>query len=300
MQWGTVARHDRVLGAWDNAFVIWLGESKGYLSDWLTQQWVRATGRSVCLVKDSWLDGPVGNTRIIGRHFFEEYAKGHRFELVEAGPRGLIQDFSSLAGSANDPSKVAAAVWSFYEHTSEYELDAWTEWHGLFRPFGNALAAIFSRRLQQLNIPLSSLDSSKGMSSRVLQMWDCERNALKETDWVRELHATKNVLYAGSYSVCAVPGYASPCVKVVFPLPNGSAIVVMKPESHSDGSFSLTSAGLGFGDPGFYFVVHRRDGRVWARYVNAMTEKITVYPRGQIMFCGSLAKSFCACTTGCE
>jgi len=43
-------------------------------------------------------------------------------------------------------------------------------------------------------------------------------------------------------------------------LPNGNAIVIMKPESHPDGSFSLTSTGEGFGDPGFYFVVHARDG----------------------------------------
>jgi hypothetical protein len=69
----------------------------------------------------------------------------------------------------------------------------------------------------------------------------------------------------------------SPCVKVVFPLPNGNAIVLMKPESHADGSFSLTSSGTRFGDPGFYFTVHGRDGTVWARYVRAMKERITVY-----------------------
>jgi hypothetical protein len=171
-----------------------------------------------------------------------------------------------------------AVVQHFYEHTSEYDLDAWSEWHGLFRPFGLALAVLFSRRLQQLNIPLSSLDSSKGMSSSVLQMRRRQTGQLVQTAWVRELHATKNVIYAGCYSVCRVPGHGDPCVKVVFPLPNGNAIVLMKPESHADGSLSLTSAGKGFGDPGFYFTVHGRDGKAWARYVRAMQEKITVYP----------------------
>ena len=258
--------------------MIWLGDKRGYLSDWITQQWVRSTGRRVRLADHAWLDGPVGNTRGIGKDFFHEYAKRHGLEVVENGPRGLLVDFKSLAGSDNDPAAVACVVGDFYERTSAYELDAWSEWHGLFKPFGTALAVIFSRRLQQLNIPLSSLDSSKGMTSQVLQIWNRQTGELMQTAWVRELRATKNVIYAGSYSVCHVPGYASACIKVVFPLPNGNAIVILKPESYADGSFSITSSGNGFGDPGFYFTVRGPGDRVWARYVRAMREKITVYP----------------------
>ncbi|HEX3892578.1 MAG TPA: hypothetical protein VHW46_08400 [Terracidiphilus sp.] len=257
--------------------MLWLGERSGYLTDWVTQQWVKLTGRSVHLADHPWLDGPVGNTRIIGKTFFRVYAEQHGLELVESGTRGLMEDFSTLAGRLNDPSTVSPAVHDFYERTSAYELDAWAEWHTLFRPFGNALALLFSRRLQQLNVPLSSLDSSKGMSSAVLQMRDRLSGRLIQTAWVRELHATHNVIYAGSYSTCVVPGFDGICVKVVFPLPNGNAIVLMKPESHADGSFSLLSAGERFGDPGFYFVVHGKEGIVWARYVRAMQERITVY-----------------------
>lgn len=258
--------------------MIWLGDRSGYLSDWVTQQWVRATGRRVRLADYGWLDGPIGNTRIIGKSFFAEYARRRGLEVVERGTRGLMQDFSRLAGDRIDPEAVSPAVRDFYERTSEYELDAWSEWHGLYKPFGAALAVLFSRRLQQLNIPLSPLDSSKGMSSEVLQMWDRRAGQLVQTAWVRELRATGNILYAGSYSVCGVPGHPSPCVKVVFPLPNGSAIVLMKPESHADGSLSLTSSGDGFGDPGFYFVVHGEGSTIWARYVRTMRERITVYP----------------------
>ena len=71
---------------------------------------------------------------------------------------------------------------------------------------------------------------------------------------------------------------SEPMCKVVFSLPNGSAIVLMKPESHADGSLSLTSSGDGFGDPGFYFVVHGEGSTIWARYVRTMRERITVYP----------------------
>jgi hypothetical protein len=52
---------------------------------------------------------------------------------------------------------------------------------------------------------------------------------------------------------------------------------VAYPESHSDGSFSLTSSGKGFGAPGLYFTVHGAKD-VWARYVQRMRETIRVYP----------------------
>jgi hypothetical protein len=261
----------------DNSPVLWLGDKRGNLSDWLTQQWVRATGRRIELVDNSWLVGPIGNARLIGQEFFADYAKEHSLEIAQAGPRGLIQDFRELC--SEDP-RAAAGVRDFYERTSEYELDVWSEWHGFFRPFGWALAALFSRRLQQLNVPLSSLDTSRGITSAVLQLRDPLSGKVVQTAWVRELVATRNTLYAGSYSVCKVPGYAKPCVKVVFPLPNGNAIVLMKPETHQDGSLSLTSAGERFGDPGFYFVVQQEHGRAWARYVPSLKETIRVYDSG--------------------
>ena len=119
------------------------------------------------------------------------------------------------------------------------------------------------------------------MSSQVLQLRERESGDLVQTAWIRELHATKHVLYAGCYSICTVPGYPNPCVKVVFPLPNGNAIVLMKPEAHADGSFSVTSAGQRFGDPGFYFTLHDENGLAWAKYVKNLKETIKVYPAEQ-------------------
>jgi hypothetical protein len=69
--------------------------------------------------------------------------------------------------------------------------------------------------------------------------------------------------------VTQVPGFERPCVKVVFPLPNGNAQVFLKPETSADGSLTVTSSGRRFGDPGFYFTVHH-GGKVWARYLRAM------------------------------
>jgi hypothetical protein len=257
--------------------VIWLNEKRGNLSDWTTQQWVRATGRRLELANHGWLDGPVGSTRQIGRRFFEDYAGRNGLEVLEGGSRGLIPDFRALEDGNDALAGVAQPVRDFYERTSEFDLDAWSDWHVCFKPFGRALSVLFSRRLQQLNVPLSPLDSSKGITSRVMQMLDPQSGRVVQTAWVRELRGTGNVLYAGSYSICRVPGHATPCVKVVFPLPNGNAIVLMKAEAHADGSLSVRSVGNRFGDPGFYFTVHEGNGMICARYVRSMKEEIRVY-----------------------
>ena len=258
--------------------MIWLGEKRGNLSDWTTQQWVCSTGRRLKLTDHPWLDGPIGGTRQIGRQFFEDYAKKNQFEVLQNGTRGLIPDFHSLEnGTGSALAGVAQPVKDFYERTSEFDMDAWSDWYGAFKPFGRALSLLFSRRLQQLNVPLSPLDPSKGIASSVVQMRDPASGRVVQTAWVRQLHATGNVLYAGSYSTCKVPGHPSPCIKVAFPLPNGNAIVLMKPEAHADGSLSVCSIGKAFGDPGFYFVVHGGNGTVWARYVRSLEEEIRVY-----------------------
>jgi hypothetical protein len=257
--------------------VIWLGDRRGYLTDWVTQQWVRATGRLVTLAEQPWLDGPVGGTREIGLRFFEEYAATRDLDVVEDGVCGLLPDFRLLERDNSSLATVSQPVKDFYEQTSAFTLDAWSEWCSAFRPFGQALSVLFSKRLQQLNVPLSSLDSARGMTSSVVPMRDRQSGRIVQTAWVRELRATRNVLYAGCYSVCQIPGHPSPCMKVVFPLPNGNAIVLMKPVAHPDGSLAVQSIGKRFGDPGFYFTVHRGDGTLWARYLGSMKEQIHVY-----------------------
>ncbi len=190
---------------------------------------------------------------------------------------GLLENLHLLAAPDFDPSRVNASVAGFYERTSNYELDAWAEWCGAFRPFGRLLAVIFSRRLQQLNVPLAGLDTSRGVTSEIIQLVEPDTGQIRYTAWVRQLITTKNVLYAGSYSLCKIPNRVGACVKVVFPLPNGNAIVIMRPKVHEDGSLSVTSSGERFGDPGFYFTVRDRDSLFWARYISTLRESIGVY-----------------------
>jgi hypothetical protein len=238
---------------------------------------VQATGRAVTWAEHPWLEAPVGDVDVIGIDFFRRFAARRGLQVVEEGPpRGLVESFAALAGPACRPEEMDPKVADFYEHTSEYELDVWSEWSGLFRPFGSLLAAIFSRRLQQLNLPLSPLDTKLGIVSRVWKLTDATGRA-ELSAWVRETVATGRTLYAGSYSSCRVPGNPGPCVKVAFPLPNGFALVILKLESLVDGSFLLLSEGRRFGDPGFYFYVEAAPGRGWARYLSSFQERIHVF-----------------------
>jgi len=252
---------------------------RGALSDWVTQQWVKATGRREAPEAVPWLVGPVGDPTGIGPVFFRRWAERQGLDVdVTSRPRGLLPDFERLAGPGFDPGRVHPDVRRFYEETSEYELEAWSEWCGAFRPFGRLLARIFSRRLQQLNVPLNPLDTSGGTSSEVLHLRSRETGRVEMAAWIRVLRRSGDTLYAGSYSVAAVPKHPDPCIRVVFPLPHGNGMVFLKPAVDEDGALTVVSKGRGFGDAGFYFTVHRPGRRMWARYVKTMRESIRVFP----------------------
>jgi hypothetical protein len=260
--------------------MIWLGSERGALTDWVTQQWVIGTGRRVHLADAAWLDGPIGGVTRIGARFFQGLARASGMVVATEGARqGRVDDLSDLAGPSFNPAEVHPDVRGFYEQTALYELDAWSEWTPAFRPFAALLAVLHSRRLQQLNLPLSPLDASRGTTSEIIRLVDPAGIRPPITGWVRTLRRSGHMLYAGAYSIATPPGLGSPCVRVVFPLPTGNAVVLLKPSSGGDGSLVLISAGIRFGDPGFYFTVHR-PGRVWARYVRAIQEDIRVYPVG--------------------
>jgi hypothetical protein len=257
---------------------------RGRFVDRLTQQWVRATGRAVTWLDHPWLEGPVGDLDFIGMDFFRRFAERRGWTVIGGGEAcGLLENFASVAGPTCQPAQIDPEVVRFYEKTSDYDFDVWSEWSGTFRPFGGALGIIFSQRLQQLNVPLSPLDTKLGITSQVVKLVTKDGQRAGAA-WIRETVATGRALYVGSYSTCRVPGFDGPCLKVAFPLPNGYALVVMKPESHEDGSLTVLSEGRRFGDPGFYFFVESEPGRGWARYVQSLKETIRVFrdERGEL------------------
>jgi hypothetical protein len=101
---------------------------------------------------------------------------------------------------------------------------------GATRSFQDSVVDSVTERLEQLNLPQHSLDTAQGMESSVSHLNEARTGRFLFASWVRRLIATGDVIYAGAYSTIRLPGYDDPCVKVTFPLPNGNAIVVMRPQ----------------------------------------------------------------------
>jgi hypothetical protein len=235
--------------------------------EWGIQRWVTWSGREAHISEVPWLAGPVGKGRI-GSGFYEEYAREAGLEIIrDDSEAGLLPDFGALAGEGFDPGKVHTMIRDFYERTARYSLEAWSEWSRVLRYPPRTLIYLVSRNIQQLNLPTSSSAVDAGMSSELVRLVDPATRATPYTGWLRLSVATGAVIYAGFYTTCGLPGREGRFVKVVFPLPDGSATVVLRPENRPDGSFALVSAGDDFGDAGYYRVHRGLDGTLRTKYV---------------------------------
>lgn len=247
---------------------------RGALVDYATQLWVRATGRRFGRNVPDWLRGPDAGIDGVGREFFSKYAAANQLQEQQATSPGLMLRFADLRSSAFDPDQVHPEIQRFYEVTSAYTMDAWSRWSATFAPMGRLVASMYTRRLGQLNVPLDPLDTSGGISSKVSQYSDATGKHVF-SGWTRTL-SDGRVVFAGAYSVATPPRLGISCVRVVFPLPNGYAACLLRPEVHSDGAMTLVQEGDAFGDAGFYFVAIDPRGHMTARYVRSMRERIAV------------------------
>jgi hypothetical protein len=240
--------------------------------------WARLTGRRVDLREAPWLRGVTGASRLIGEEYFAQLARQGQLQLqVNALGAGLMARFDDLHSPVFDAACVHPRIRAFYEQTSAYRLDLWSCWSRCIQPFGWLMTSLFSRRLQQLNLPLSPLDPSRGISNDIVQLCEPATGDVRTTGWLRRLSLTGDVLFAGIYSTAQPPNAPGACIKAVYPLPNGNATVFFTPVAGAGGSLELRSEGRQFGDPGFYFSAWRDAESVWVKYVPAMTEWLHVY-----------------------
>jgi len=248
------------------------------IQDKITQIWVKATGRKINPNDFEWLIGPIGNTDIIKDKFIFELAEKENLNIQKNLPNfGLLERMDEIGISDQDENRLNQKVADFYENTSNYDFEVWSEWKGIFKPFGKLLYLVFSKRLQQLNLPLNSMVTAKGLKSEIIKLKDKKKNETKWTIWYRIIKSTNDVIYSGIYTTCKNPNYQKPLLKVIFPLPNGNASVVMTKKVEKDGSLLLSSDGKKFGDNGFYFTLTNEKGEYWARFVKSMHEWIRVY-----------------------
>jgi hypothetical protein len=244
----------------------WLVARIASFLEWSIQALVRLAGRTVRADDVSWLTGPTGGPTI-GGHFYQDYAEKAGLQLrVNHEHAGLLEDFSVLSSATFHVERVDARIRRFYERTADYTLDVWSQWYGALRWFAGVLIWCVSRSIEQLNLPLFPLETSKGMSSDIMQLVDRQTGAVQYTGWLRKTLSRGTIIYAGFYTTCRPPRSAGPCVKVIFPLPHGSATVILEPQNGPDGSLLLVSAGKGFGDGGFYRIHATGRGRLRVLY----------------------------------
>jgi len=133
-----------------------------------------------------------------------------------------------------------------------------------------------SRRMDQLNFPISSMEVAKGMTSEIVQLREPNSGKLAYTGWLRRFRSTGKVIYAGLYSETQMPGEANPCVKVTFPC-YGSSSVYLRPCAYADGTFGLVSTGGAFGRSGFYRIVESGGDHWRVRNFKTLHELFHVY-----------------------
>lgn len=254
-----------------------VARKRGHLVDWTTQLWVRCTGTRRELARTPWLAGVVGNTDVIGAEFFQRLAVAEGLVVAESRPDdGLLQNgLAAVRGPHFDPTLVHPLIQEFYAHSARFALEIDARWLGVFRWFARIIIWIFARRLKQLNLPLSPVETSEGVESKIERFFAPE-GKLVRTAWIRASTKTARPLFVGEYGVADIPNHQGPCVKVIFPLPNGNAIILLRPQNEPNGAMSLQSDGRKFGDPGFYFTVATSATAVTARYVRSMKEHLLV------------------------
>jgi hypothetical protein len=238
--------------------------------------WVQLTGRLVRKSDAPWLVGPLGGKERIGSGIYERVAREQSLLIRTPPHAGLLEHFNSLRGPTFNPDAVHPDIRHFYEHAADYQLDVWSEVSLLGKFFLWLLVEFISRRMDQLNFPISSLEVAKGMTSEVVQLVEPASGRNVITGWLRRLKSSGRVIYAGLYSATQLPGEPGPCVKVTFPC-RGSANVYLTPIAHEDGSFGLESNGSAFGRTGFYRMIDGGPDHYIVRHIRTLRELFHVY-----------------------
>lgn len=243
--------------------------------DWFTQQWVILFGRKFDPSKETWLVGPFGELEGTGELYIYQLAQ--KEELIvqrNVQSKGLLTSVEQLALSEAALERLSKKVIDFYEQTSNYELQLQVKWNPVFKVFAFIVNRLFSKRLNQLNIPLKNVKLEK-IKSEIIHLIDPNTQEVKYTIWLRKVIDTGQIIYSGIYGTCKLASNQS-CIKAVFPLPKGNATVIMKPSVGSQNELILDSSGKTFGDAGFYFLLNDAKNNYWSKFVPSFKDKLII------------------------
>jgi len=250
--------------------------TKQSFQDWITQQWVILFGQKIETSDYEWLLGPFGELHGIGVKFIQQLAdKEHLAIDNEKNGKGLIQSIQQLNLSKKEIDVLSCNVIDFYQNTADYELTLNVKWNPFFKIFGLLVRVVFSKRIEQLNVPIRSNENSETLTSEIIHLKDPKTKEVKRTIWLRAFQTTGQVVYSGVYETCVIPS-GKTCIKAIFPLPNGSATVILTPKVGKNGELILESAGNRIGDSGFYFLLKDSKGQLWTKYIKSFKDKLVV------------------------
>jgi|TARA_B110000261_G_scaffold163793_1_gene210841 hypothetical protein len=249
---------------------------KQNLYDWITQQWVILFGKKIIPNENKWLLGPFGKTNGIGLKFIKELAKEEELIIDKKQVnKGLLHSIKQLNLDEKELNKLSKNVIDFYENTSNYDFDLKVKWNPLFKVFGILLKILFSNRIEQLNIPMSNNKESTALKSEIIHLVNEKSKEVKRTIWLRTFKKSEQVVYSGIYETCTIPNGQN-CIKAIFPLPNGSATVILNPTVTEKGELILNSSGRKIGDSGFYFLLKDSNGNLWTKFIRSFKDKLAV------------------------
>ena len=257
--------------------------------DWFTQQWVIWRGRKLDNSKDKWLLGPFGNVNGIGKIFINQLAEKENLVIDKQQSNGLIPEVKKLIEDDGDFERLSNQVVDFYQQTSAYSLGLKVHWNPYFKIFGWLVNRMFSNRINQLNIPLKNNTGDEILESEIINLLDSLSGDIKYTFWLRSFRNSNTVIYTGIYGLCELPN-GDKCVKAIFPLPNGSATVILKPSVTDTGGLILDASGKQFGDAGFYFLMKDTKGQYWSRYIPSFKDTLHIYSQDENLIANQIMK----------
>lgn len=212
-------------------------------------------------VQAPWLPVPAGEGRI-GPGWPAVWAAARGATLRREPEGGLIPDLSRLEGA----DSLHPAVRAFYEHTARFSLALRARWWGGLSLPGRVWAALYARRWGQLELPLGRGASGLALTNEVYRS-----SGADPCQWWVRRYPDDRALYVSRYDLVDVCGEPAPCVRIAFPVPGGTWVVLFRAVL-DDGALVLTEAGGRAGGPGAYLVPAGGP----ARYLRALREEIRV------------------------
>lgn len=217
----------------------------------------RVLGRRVDLDgAHAWLNAATAAGSEVGDVWLEDWARASHATLARNQPgAGLLPSMEVLEGPSFSLARLHPLIREFYEHTSDWRMEAWNEWNPVFQPGGELITRVFGRRVRQLALPTRALQTSRGMDSRIATLTNAAGEQVGAA-WLRTLRATGEYVFSGCYGTGLLPGATQRSLHVAFPLPQGNVQVFLTPIVQPDGSLLLRSGRGAFGADGAYVVVN--------------------------------------------